>query len=193
MRRRSWYKASQLILIATTFLLSVTAIFFLADYVASSTVAQNLVSQFGYFGVAALATIAGLNVLVPVPAATFTPVFLAAGLWMPLIILTLVIGTLIADVIGFVFGRWSRSYVELHYPNSYRRISFLYTHHRHLILPAVFLYAAIIPFPNEAMLIPLAIMGFRFEQLLLPLFLGNAVNQTVLAYGSTNIFSFLFL
>ena len=165
---------------------------YLADYVANNDMAQNLVSQFGYLGILIIAIVSGINVLIPVPAAAFVPVFTAAGLWLPLIILMLVIGTTIADLIGYWIGRWSKEFVEEHYPQSYRRMKVLDERHHSLVLPMVFLYAALIPFPNEAMLIPLALIGFRFKTLLIPLVLGNVVNQTALAFGANNIFTLLF-
>ncbi len=185
-------KVTRLLILITLFLAVVAAAFFLADFVSTNNIAQNIINQFGYFGVFVLAVISGINILIPVPAATFTPVFQAAGLWMPIIILTLALGTLVADLIGYILGKWSKSYVEEHYPHSYRRIAYLYEHHYTLLLPLVFVYAAVVPFPNEAILIPLAIMGFKFRQLVIPLILGNIVNQAALAYGASNIFMLLF-
>lgn len=178
--------------LSAIFVLVVVGAFVLADYVTKSEIAQQIVSQFGYLGVIALAIIAGLNVLVPVPAATFTPVFLAAGLWLPFIILTLTLGTLIADLIGYWFGSWSREYVDAHYPRTMTFLQGLNERHARYVLPTVFLYSAIVPLPNETIVIPLALLGFRFEQLLPALFLGNIVNQTFLAYGIANIFTYLF-
>lgn len=165
---------------------------FLADYVANNDMAQNLVGQFGYLGILIIAIVSGINVLLPVPAAAFVPVFIAAGLWLPLVIIALVVGTTIADLIGFFIGRWSKDFVEEHYPRSYKRIQVLDERHHSLVLPMVFLYAAFIPFPNEAILIPIALIGFRFQTLLIPLVLGNLVNQTALAFGATNIFTLVF-
>lgn len=165
---------------------------YLANFVASNDVAQNLVADFGYIGVTVIAVVSGLNILVPIPAAAFVPIFTAAGLWMPLIILALVVGTTVADLIGYYFGKWSKSFVESHYPRTYTKIKVLDERHHNWILPTVFLYAALLPFPNEAIIIPLALLGFHFRAFIWPLVLGTIINQTALAYGSNNIFELLF-
>ncbi len=168
------------------------AALFLAEYVATNDMARNLVSQFGYIGVLVVAIVSGLNVLVPVPAAAFVPVFAAAGLHIWLIIGVLVIGTTIADLIGYYVGRWSKEFVQEHYPKTFRKMKILDDSHHNWVLPLVFVYAALLPFPNEAIIIPLALIGFRFRTFLIPLILGNIVYQTALAFGATNIFTLLF-
>lgn len=174
------------------FALVLVASLYLANFVANNDLAQNIVGQFGYLGILVIAIIAGVNVLLPIPAATFVPVFVAAGLWMPLIILALVVGTTIADYVGYFVGRWSREFAAATYPKTYARVLSLNERHHNLILPAVFFYAAAIPFPNEAIIIPLALVGLKFRTILIPLILGNLVNQTTLALGVSNIFELVF-
>ena len=185
-------KVARFALLGTLITAVWVAALFLADYVANSAMAQNLVSQFGYLGILVIAMVSGLNLLVPVPAAAFVPIFTAAGFALPLIIAVLVIGTTIADMIGYFIGRWSKDFVEEHYPRTFSRMKVLDERHHNWVLPVVFLYAALLPFPNEAIIIPLALIGFRFQAFLIPLILGNIINQTALALGATNIFSLLF-
>ena len=168
------------------------AALFLAEYVATNEMAQNLTQQFGYVGILVVAIVSGLNVLVPVPAAVFVPVFTAAGLNIWLIIGVLVIGTTIADFIGYYIGRWSKEFVEEHYPKTFKRMKVLDERNHNLVLPIVFVYAALLPFPNEAIIIPLALIGFKFRAFLVPLIIGNIVYQTALAFGATNIFTLIF-
>lgn len=181
----------RLLLIGSAFAATLTIAFALAQFVADDAGAQALVANFGYLGVVTLAIIAGLNAIIPVPAATFVPVFASAGLLMPLIIIALVIGTTIADLIGYIFGRWSRRYVADHYPRTFQAVSTLQKNRRHLLLPAVFCYAAFVPFPNEAIIIPLALVGTRFQTFMIPLVLGTLVNQAALAYGFSSAFDAL--
>ena len=168
------------------------AALYLANYIANNDTARNLVGQFGYLGIFVVSIVAGLNVFVPIPAATFVPVFTAAGLWIPLIIIVLALGTTIADMIGYFIGRLSKEFAEENYPRTYSRLLFLSEEHHNLILPLLFLYAAFVPFPNEAIIIPLALIGFKFRKFLIPLILGNLINQTALAYGAVNIFALIF-
>jgi len=165
---------------------------YLAQFVTTSASAREIISDFGYFGILMMAIVSGLNVLLPVPAATFTPVFVAAGLWLPLIILALVVGTTIADLIGYVFGKWSREFAVDHYPKTYKRIMSLCTKRHIFLLPFVLAYAAFVPFPNEAVIIPLALIGIRFTHIFIPLILGTTINQSVLALSTTGVFSVLF-
>ena len=163
--------------------------FFLVQSVSQNELAGRLVADFGYIGVVILAVIAGINTLIPLPAATFVPVFVAGGLYLPFVIAGLVLGTIIADFTSYIIGHWSRSIVSRKYAKIFSFVSALNKTKHRLILPLVFIYAAAIPFPNEAIIIPLGMAGVRFSHLLLPLLVGNIVHQTLLAYGINNIFS----
>jgi len=151
-----------------------------------------LVERFGYLGVLLTGIVAGLNTVVPLPAATFTPIFLNAGLTAPLIIIVLAVGTLIADAIGFALGYVSREMVETKYPKLFRFFTELAQGKTKYILPVVILYAAFVPFPNEAILIPLALAGVRFTYLLIPLIIGNIIHQALFVLGVSNITAALF-
>lgn len=153
---------------------------------------QSGVLSFGYLGIVAVAMIAGLNVIVPIPAATLTPIFTAGGLTLPGIILALTIGTLLADFIGFAFGKLSRATVTAKYPTLVYRLETIYRQKRSWLIPVVFLYAAFVPIPNEALVIPLAFLGVRWYVLVLPLFIGNLINQALYAYGFQNVFWYFF-
>ncbi|NEN93346.1 MAG: hypothetical protein F6K48_32480, partial [Okeania sp. SIO3H1] len=131
----------------------------------------------------------GLNAIVPIPAATLTPVFLAAGLAPLGIILALVVGTVIADALGFLLGRSTKELVEEHYPRLTQYLTRLTTANRVWLFLFIVGYAAFVPFPNEAMLIPLAFSGIKFRYVLTPLLLGNLLHQLILVYGITELIS----
>jgi membrane protein DedA with SNARE-associated domain len=186
MPRRSHTK---LLLIIPVFLLVIVGALALAEYVLLNPGAQALIAQAGYLGVVATAIIAGLNAVVPVPAATFTPLFTAAGLSLPLIIAALVVGTVIADLIGFWFGRWSRDAVADRYPRTHQYFTTLVAERRWLVMPMVIAYAAFVPFPNEAILIPLAIAGVSLSHILPAVVIGNIIHQAYLAVGFSSLFA----
>ena len=163
-----------------------------ADYVQESDAARALVERFGYVGMLLLSIVAGLNLFVPIPAATFTPVYIAAGFPLYGIIITLVIGTTIADSIGYLIGLGGRHLAELKYPKLREHIGAFAERHRVAVLPLVFLWSSFAPLPNETILIPLALAGMRFRTLIVPLLLGTIVHQTYLAYGLTSVFEYLF-
>jgi len=180
------------LLILLTLVGVVTLALLFAREIQNNLELQTFIASLGYGGVVLLGIIAGLNVIIPLPAATFTPAFIAAGLWFPFIIIALGIGTIIADYIGYLFGRWGREGVQAKYPASFERYEKLVTKHHAWLTPVIFLYAAFAPFPNEAIILPLAVLGIRFQYMLLPLLLGNVINQTIFSYGAHNVFLWLF-
>ena len=70
-----------------------------AETITHSTEIQSFIARLGYAGVVTVAIIGGLNIFVPIPAVTLTPLFTASGLSLPLIICSLTLGTIIADYI----------------------------------------------------------------------------------------------
>lgn len=163
---------------------------YLAQMLSENEAVVTLVETLGYIGVLITGIVAGLNTFVPLPAATFTPIFVNAGLSIPLIIVVLAIGTLIADAIGFALGYIGREMVETKYPKLFNFFTGLARDRTKWIIPVVVLYAAFVPFPNEAILIPLALAGVRFKLLLIPLIVGNIIHQTWLVLGVSNILAF---
>lgn len=161
---------------------------FLAQVLGRDPGVQAAVANAGYVGVVVTAIIGGLNVVIPIPPASFTPLFVASGLSLPFIVLALAIGTLIADFIGYALGHVSRVTIEDRYPKVYAYFSRYSESTPLLVYPLVLLYAAFVPFPNEAILIPLAVAGFRFSALLIPLLIGNLIHQVTLVYGITFFF-----
>jgi membrane protein YqaA with SNARE-associated domain len=167
-------------------------VLFLANSLSDNPKLIEAIAQFGYLGAIFIAIIAGLNTFVPLPAATFAPLFVASGLSLPLIILALAFGTLIADFIGYVFGHLSRNLINRKYPKIVSFITNIQKNHQELIIPIVALYASFVPFPNEAILIPLALAGIKFRSLLIPLIVGNIIHQTVLIYGISGLNNLFF-
>lgn len=171
---------------------ALTLSFFAANYVAQNDAAQALVERFGYVGILLISIIAGLNLLVPIPAATFTPIYEAAGLSLPAIIAVLVIGTFIADAISYLIGIGGRSLTAERFKDLQTRILHFAEAHRAVLPVMVFLYAAFMPFPNEAIVVPLGFIGVPFRLLIIPLLLGNVVHQTLLTYGAVTLFGVFF-
>lgn len=166
--------------------------FFLADYVQDSNAARALVERFGYFGVFIIALVIGLNLFLPIPAATFTPIYVSAGFPIPGVIIALVLGATIADAIGYLIGVGGRHITKHAHPALQEKMeSFAHAHHA-LVLPCIFLFSAFSPFPNEIIVIPLAVMGIRFRAIFFPLLLGTIFYETFLAYGITSVFEYFF-
>jgi len=153
------------------------------QYISSNESFVQLIATFGYAGVFVAAIIAGVNVILPVPAAAFTPVFIEAGLTTPLIIISLAAGTLVADLIGYLIGHTSRELLAAKHPRVLALTQKVSTKHPVIVVSFVALYAGFVPLPNELILIPLALGGVPWRWLVLPLFFGAIMIQTLLVTG----------
>lgn len=185
-------KTHRSVITLVIFVFTFTLFLYIAQYLSGSAQVQETVGAFGYLGVLIIAVIAGLNAIVPLPAATFTPIFLSAGLTIPLIIITLTLGTVIADFTGFFLGRLSRDLIQEKHPKIFAFITEFRDTHSKWVVVVVAGYAAFAPLPNEVILIPLGLTGIRFTSLILPLLIGNAVNQLLLVYGVLGLANALF-
>lgn len=159
------------------------------EYLQSESTAIELIQRFSYLGVYLTALIGGLSAVVPIPPAVFTPIFEYAGLSVPLIIIFLSLGTFSADIFGFFLGSFNHDLTKETYPKTFAWFQDLYEHRAHLVLPAVFLYAAFIPFPNELIVISLGALGYTLRPLILPLFFGSIVHHTLISYGAIGLLS----
>ncbi len=170
----------------------IIASFHIAHFVGAHDGAKEIVARFGYAGVFIVSLVSGLNVFFPVPPATFVPIFTAAGLTLPIIIVALVLGTLVADLVGYVIGLWSKNFIADHYPRIHNFFISLNLHHHKLLVPVIFLYAGLSPLPNEALVIPLAVIGTPVHVFIVPLILGTALYHTITVFGVQNLFAFFF-
>ena len=168
-----------------------TGAFLLARSVENSEAARSLVEQFGYVGIFLVSVAAGFNLLIPVPAATFAPVYVAAGFSLPAIVVLLSLGTTVADTVSYLIGVGGRNIAHHAHPRFREWIQGVAVEHHALVAPFVFLFAALAPVPNEIILIPLAFIGIRFRTLFIPLLLGTILFNTLLVYGLTGTVEYL--
>lgn len=155
-------------------------------------IVQEVVSQFGYLGMLTMAIVSGFNLAVPLPAIGFYPVFTELGYHPAKIILILSLGMTIGDSIAYLVGQTGKGILER---SSAKKVVKLFhrVYMRNPLLPFVllFFYAAFVPLPNELLVIPMAIAGYRFWQMGAVLFLGNILFNIVGAFGISAIVSFL--
>lgn len=163
------------------------ASFFLTQYVSADEASQKLIQEFGYLAVLAISFIAGLNLFLPVPAATFVSIFTAGGMSLPVIIFLLVIGTMAANLLSFAIGHYGRHVTKSHYPKIQNWLTNLYTKHQKYLPHFIFGFTALVPLPDEVYLIPLGIIGIRLREIIFPLLMGTIVYQTLAAYGIDNV------
>ncbi|MDP3954457.1 MAG: VTT domain-containing protein [bacterium] len=174
---------------AVSFVAIVALAFWLSELVGKNNLVQNIVSSFGYIGVFGASIISGFNLVVPVPAIAFLPALLEAGLnfWITIIIITL--GMTLGDSIGYVIGRTGRKAISpITMVNFMNRLEHI--ENKYHIKPTAFLfiYASLVPLPNEIMVIPLGFLGYKFKQLFMAVFAGNLIFNGLSAFGLINLF-----
>jgi membrane protein YqaA with SNARE-associated domain len=185
-------KIAYIVLVVVLTIVLGASILYLGKYITVNDAARSIVESFGVFGMVAVGIVTGFNLLVPVHAASFTQIFLSAGFSLPVIIVTLATGRMIADVLAYQLARWGKESTHHHFPLFYNKLdSFRKKHHR-LIIPGIFLYAVFAPLPNETILIPLGLMGYHLSGFFIPLLLGTLINQILYTVGFMSLFSLFF-
>lgn len=164
--------------------------FFLSQHVSSNEASQQLIQNFGYIGIFAISFIAGLNLFIPIPAATFVPVFTAGGISLFEIIVFLVIGTMAANLLSYFLGIYGGKISNAHYPELQKKLIRLYQKRKKWLVYFVFIFTALMPLPDEVFLIPLGVVGVKLRQFIVPLLLGTICYQTLATFGVHNIFKY---
>ena len=97
-------------------------------------------------------------------------------------------GMTLADFVAYLLGKTGRHMVlsafEKKVINKFEIIKEKLHWSPVLIL---FLFASLVPFPNEIMVIPMAFLGYRSVYILLPVFFGNMVFNSIYAIGVANV------
>src|SRR5690606_23676755 len=80
----------------------------LARTITDNDAVRSAIVQYGYVGIFLLSVISGFNLIVPIPAVAFMPVYIAAGLSFWPIIFIMSAGMCTADMLAFAAGRAGR-------------------------------------------------------------------------------------
>ena len=188
MKNSHWRIALVILIFATI----TTAAFFAASALQENTAFQEYVKSAGMLGVVVIGVLCGLNAVVPLPAATFAPLFIEAGLSPWLVIGGFVFGTALADSLSYLIGWFGRGYVNDKHPNVTRYFTKILTTYETWAPYVIFAYFTLAPLPNELILLPLALLGYQYKKLLLPLIIGNIIHQSLMVFGYSSLFSFFF-
>jgi membrane protein YqaA with SNARE-associated domain len=167
--------------------------FWLGKLVSGNVEIQELVSRYGYAGMFLVSAISGFNLAVPIPAISFLPVFLESGLDFAVSILVISSGMTLADLVGFYLGRTGRKVWEESSPkiNMARKLERMREKHWLLPFVGVFFFAALVPFPNEILVIPLAFLGYRASYIFPAVLLGNISFNVLYSQGVLNLFKLI--
>ncbi len=162
----------------------IAASFYFSRLIQENAFAHDIIASFGHISILMTGFVAGLNLLVPVPAISFLPVFLAAGFPEWEIILLIALGATIADGAAYVIGRAGRAVMETTTEKKIARwVARIHDEYAWMGYPLVFLFAAFAPLPNEVIIIPLAFLGYRFLPIFLLALAGNLLFNTLAALG----------
>lgn len=166
--------------------------FYVANLVTQSTILQEAVQNMGILGIVATAFVTGFNIFVPIFPASFAPIFLSAGASYLTVVIGFTIGSSLADSIAYFIGKLGRVYSEDNHPKVTQAINTFIEKHHYWIFPGTYAYMALAPTPNELILIPLALAGYRYTHLLIPLLLGNFIHHSIMVYGYSSVFEWIF-
>jgi len=161
------------------------------DALISNDFLKDIVADYGYLGVAAGAFFTGIAGF-PVPIITFTPVFVELGLSVVFIIIAVVVGLTLGDLVTYVFGVAGRRLSRGSESKLFMRIEAYAEKYKTLPLWILLFWASFVPIPNEVLLLPMGLLGYRLAHILPPLILGNVILNTLVANGLVGIFEVIF-
>lgn len=172
-----------------TIALLVVGILLFNQYAADSETLEYIAKAFGYPGVLLLAALSGFNIALPIPIIAFLPFFLEVGMDKTTVILTISIGMTIGDIVGYLIGRTGRELWEQSPSKTLTKIKNIKKRYPKSLYAILALYAAFAPAPNELIVIPMAMMGYRLRYMIWPLLLGNTIFNILVGFGITTIFA----
>jgi membrane protein YqaA with SNARE-associated domain len=146
--------------------------------------------QIGLFGLFILSVISGFNVVVPIPVSLLYPSFAALGYGPVLIISIISIGMTLGDVVGFILGKTMEDSVLA--TKQGKKITHLAESYPKYVVGITFLYAMLMPLPNELIVMPLAALGISWKKVLIPVLIGNALFSMMLAFGAIRVGTLFF-
>ena len=187
-------KTTRLILRYTfslTVLLGIIALsYWFVGVVQENAVVSTLLNAYGYFGIVVVSFISGFNLLVPIPAVSLLPAFLAAGLSFWPIIFLMAIGMTLADSASYFLGKSSRMlFTDFH--GHLHQLDAVRKKHKSWPLFGLAAWAALAPLPNEVLVIPLSFLGYRLRYIFPILFIGNFAFNALAAFGIVQLFNVL--
>lgn len=160
-------------------------------YAAEHDLVREAARRFGYPGILFGAALSGFNLVVPIPIIAFYPFFMDVGFAPVPTVAVIAAGMTLGDLVGYLLGRTAREVMAPRTRGLVGRLERL--RERHPVLPFVvmFLYAALAPIPNEVLVIPLAFVRYPLAGIFLAVLAGNAIFNSLVAFGVVQVFEIL--
>ena len=154
----------------------------------SSSVLQDLASGGGYLGVFFFAFLNGFNVFVPVLTTSFLPVWTAAGLNSIILIILISLAMTLADSVAFFIAKLGGNVTTPKEKSLLHRLTKLKEKFEATPLIVLLLWSIFAPLPNEVILIPMGILGYKAKHIVPIVLLGNFIFNTITGLGLAGLF-----
>jgi membrane protein YqaA with SNARE-associated domain len=152
---------------------------------ASEAVLLNHIRSFGYLGLFLVSIVSGFNVLVPVPIIAFFPTLVSAGFDPFSTVGVIALGMTVGDALGYLIGSTAQDTSMAQRVST--QVEKIEKKHPLLLPLVIFLYGALVPLPNELIIIPLSALRVSFYRIFIPIMFGNILFNTLVATGVAGI------
>jgi len=174
----------------------IVLILFLSVRAVEHDAIRMIILEFKLLGVLFISLLSGFNVVIPIPAVAFLPLFIESGLFFWPTVATMTLGMTAGDSIGYLFGSTGRMLTQkrmqqIQSGRVYRFLESFRTRHRMWPYILLAVYVSFVPAPNELLVIPMAFIGYRLVYMMLIVFIGNFVFNTLAAFGLISLVGFL--
>ncbi len=185
-------KILKLIFQGVSLIVVIGVAFYFADLARGNENIQKIIAGYGYIGIFIVSMISGFNVVVPIPAISFLPLFLESGLSFSITIAIISLGMTTADTIVYLLGNLGKKMVSGSYMEKLQsKIKIVHEKYNWAPLVILFVFASVAPLPNEVLLVPFAFLNYRLIHILPIVFAGNVVFNLLYSKGIVNIFNLL--
>jgi membrane protein YqaA with SNARE-associated domain len=144
----------------------------------------ELVKNYGYLGAFIVSLLGNATIFIPIP---FALVIYICGSFLNPLILGLVTGTAstIGELTSYILGIGGRKVIEAKYGHRLDSVGKLIGRYGMLV---IFLFA-LLPLPDDLLLIPLGMIKYDLRKLITAMFLGKTIMCLVIAYAGFFSFS----
>lgn len=163
----------------------------LAYYLSPVSIVEYFGLTNGYAAVFILAFFGGLSTFIVFPYYLVVATFGAGGLNPFLLGLAAGAGVSLGDSISYLIGYHGHEAVPPYFQKVFHTFcNWCLTHPYSILVPAaLFLYGAVVPFPNDLIVISMGLARYSYRRLMIPLGAGNVVFNTGIAFMGAYGFS----
>ena len=163
--------------------------------VSSDETVQRWIKDFGLGGIFIISAISGFNLVVPIPIATFIPVFLESGFNFYAVILIISLGMTTGDILSYLIGSLGRRVIiteeSLQKHWFVKLINKSRAKYKTLPYVILFIFASVVPIPNEITVMPMGFLGYKMKIIIPILIVGNLIFNFWAGQSVEGIFNFI--